>query len=265
MYYEKRIDKEITPSRLRSLLKLVSRDYYTEKELGELLQPAGLNKDDRNNKGDQSIFKKVFNFALEAKLIIEEENGFVRLNIARESVFDDDEFKKIMKDTLMGNKVCLFYRITSWVLKQDKSIIKVNRKEDLLTDMLSEGVSVTGEDMLAWRFWFKYLGYGYNLRDEFIIPNPFKRIEYLIKKEMDLVPKKNITFRDFITKLIAKAPEFTDSINNNSLSFALSLALRTLDSQNKIKLINIVDASDIWHLDKMEYQLNQVTHISLGR
>ncbi len=260
MYYKEAIRKEITPSRLKSLLKLVSRDYYTERELRELLQPSSLNK------SSFSDFKLVFNFALNSKLIVKEYNGFVRLNISKDKVFDDYKFKKIMKDILMGNEDCLFYKITSWILKQDIDIIKFNKKEDLIFGMLRDGISVTGEDMLAWRFWFKYLGYGYNLKNEFIIPNPYKRINYLIEKELKFNHESNLPFRDFIDELVKKSSEFNDSINNNHLSYSLSQALRMLDLQHKVKLECMVDASDIWYLDKMEYQnKNQVTHIVIRR
>ena len=68
MQYKESIRKEITPARLRALLKLVSREYYTKDELESLLQPTSLNK------AGSSEFRMVNKLAMDTELKVEEEN-----------------------------------------------------------------------------------------------------------------------------------------------------------------------------------------------
>ena len=258
MQYKESIRKEITPARLRALLKLVSREYYTKDELESLLQPINLNK------AGSSEFRMVYNFAMDTELIVEEENKYIKLNIDKGIVFDEYKFKKNMIEILLGSQEGLFYKMTSWALKQDKEIVKLDKIGDLVTNMRKNNIIAKDEDILSWRFWFKYLGYGYNLQDEYIIPNPFKRVGDLIENELEFNNKDRITIREFTDKLVLKAPEFKESIEGNNLSYPLSVALRVLDKEEKIELIYARDTRDIWHLYNMEHQgLNDISHMRI--
>ncbi len=258
MQYKESIRKEITPARLRALLKLVSRDSYTKGELENLLQPTNLKK------AGSSEFRMVYNFAMDTELMVEEENKYIKLNIDKDIIFDEYQFKKKTIEILLGNQEGLFYKMTSWALKQDKEIIKFNKIGDLVNNMRKNNIAAKDEDILAWRFWFKYLGYGYNLQNEYIIPNPFRRIDDLIENELEFNNKDRITIREFADQLTSKAPEFKESIEGNNLSYPLSVALRVLDKEGKIQLIYANDTRDIWHLYYMENQgLNDISHMRI--
>lgn len=257
--YNKVPRKEITPARLRAFLKLVSRDHYTEKQLESLLQPTDLNK------GDNSEFNLVYRFAMNNGLIFMEENKYIGLNMDTEKIFDDYKFKRKMAEILLGDPGNQFYQITSWILKQDRNILSSDRIEDLINNMAKVDIRATDEDLLGWRFWFKYLGYGYNLQEEYIIANPFNRLGDLVEEELEFNDNR-ISIREFADELISKAPEFKDSIEGNNLSYPLSVALRTLANMEKIELIYARDTSDIWHLYNMEHQvLNNISHIRVRR
>lgn len=259
MQYRENIRKEVTPARLRALLKLVSRAYYTRDELEGLLQPSSLNK------GDSPEFRMVYKFAMGTGLIAEEENKYIKLNIDKDIVFNDYKYKKKMIEILLGNQEGLFYKMTSWALEQNEEIVKFSKAGDLVKSMREKNINVKDEDVLAWRIWFKYLGYGHNLHGEYIIPNPFKRIEDLVENELEFTNKDRIAIREFTGELVSKAPEFNTSIDRNNLSYPLSVSLRILNEQKKIKLSYKNDTKDIWHLYYMESEkLNDISHIRIG-
>lgn len=258
LQYKESIRKEVTPARLRALLKLVTRGHYTRNELENLLQPNSLNK------AGSSEFRMIYNFAMATGLIIEEENKYIKLNIGKDIVFDEYQYKNKIIEILLGDREGLFFKMTSWALKQEKNIIKLERARDLVINMNNDNIDARDEDILAWKIWFKYLGYGYNLQNEYIIPNPFKRLGDLIENELEFNNKDRITIREFSEELVLKAPEFKESIKGNNLSCPLSLGLRVLDEQEEIELIYARDTRDIWHLYNMENQiLNDISHMRI--
>jgi hypothetical protein len=236
-----RFRTEIIPERVYALVKLAYYKRLTESELKLLLLPENLNTRD-------DVFNKVFNFALENNLIEEGPDGFILSNLDEDDLQPANNFRKFMANKLLTDENSTFFRYTSWYLAQGKKIFEHKSSNQLQKSITREDlIKLMKHDLLAWRFWAKYLGVGF-LHESFVIPNAAIRIKNVILEDDNLERNKPISFNDFMGWLLEKCPEFKEGINNNNLSLGVSSGLRTLHDQDKIELREVKDASHIWHL-----------------
>jgi hypothetical protein len=264
MIYKDNLRKEVTPSRLLSFLNLVIMGNYTREALKSLIYPPSLTRD------SNADFNRIFNFAMDINLVAEEEHrriGFIKNEIIKikDNEIDEDSFKKYMNRCLFYSRESLFWRITNSLIRKDASILKSKTSEDLIK-LVYNDVHIDREDILAWRFWAKYLGYAYNLMDEFIIVNPFKYIAQLNKEILrDEKPNEEMMFGKYMTELKSRASVLEGCTNGNNVSFPISLALVTLHNNQQIELLYNKDSREIWHLENMKLSgKDQVSHIRIG-
>ena len=265
MVYKGNLRKEVTPSRLLSFLNLINSGHYTKNELKYLIYPPNLV---HNPDAD---YNRIFNFAREINLINENNQGKIYLledhpiMKTENGEIDENSFIECMDQVLFSNADSVFYKITNSLLKKDNGILKAYNAGDIARLILDD-IRASNEDILAWRFWAKYLGYAYNLLDEFIIVNPYRyidRVNQIIFRE-NLKPER-LRFADYISQLINKAPIFNGCTKGNRVSFPLSLALMTLHNTLKIELAYIKDARDMWFLEGLPLSGNkQISHVNYG-
>lgn len=266
MVYKDTLRKEITPKRLLSFLNLINLDYYTKKELKDLIYPKELVAEEKTE------HNMVFNFAKKVSLIEENaqgrielvENPFIKIN---DDEIDENSFKNYLDNILFYSNESVFHRITKCLLKMDGNILEADSARDIILILIKDNIktednsNINEEIILAWRFWAKYLGYAYNIMDEFIIVNPYEYIHNLNKKIfIDVTKDEELLFGNYISKLINKAPIFEDCIKDNQLSFPLSLALLTLHNDEKVNLSYTGDAKDIWRVEG--FLLSDIKRIS---
>ena len=271
--YSITLRKEITPKRLFSFLNLINLDYYSKKELKDLIYPSNLTDDKDNN------FNRIFNFAEKMDIIYINKQGIVIFK-GNQILNDDDNqlcedtFKEYMNKLLFKNKKSKLFWITSIILKNGIETLNNNKISDISRIVSRESkvkdtnneLVCNNEDILAWKLWAKYLGYGYNLFDEFIILNPYKQIQETNKHIIQLVKNRSdILLKEYLDKLKELVPVVADSIDKNRLSFLLSMALITLHENKDIELIYKNDSTDIWSLQNMElFLLKRISHIAIG-
>lgn len=259
MHYKGRLRKEVTPMKLKSFLELVSYNKYNSDELYKLIYPLAKEE----NKGN---FKLVYKFAKELKMIQELSGGKIlynqdtKIKMSNQGL-DEEAFKEYIRNALFKSNESLFQNITRELISYNIDKIVFHRDVDIISELkLSQ--NITNEDVLAYRFWSKYLGYSYNLLREFLIINPYKYIDSLNEK---FIKKNNrITMRKYIEILQHSDSIFTNITKENEISEPIGMALKTLEGNNRIKLILENDAEDLWRLKNItEYDNERISHIEL--
>lgn len=260
MDYKGRLRKEVMPIKLKAFLELVSYNKYDYNELYNLIYPLSTIE-------DKSNLNYVYNFAKEigmiqelsgGKVIYNEGTGIKMLN----NGIDENAFKEYTRIALFKSEESIFQNITRKLLSYELDKVFFQRNEELI-NALNSNQSLTDEDMLAYRFWSKYLGYSYNLKSEFLIINPYKYINILNNRILEV--DKRIPIRTYIEQLQSNDNIFRDIVKDNEISQSVSIALKTLEADNKLKLILENDAGDLWRLKNItESDDERISHIELG-
>lgn len=259
MHFNGTIRKEVTPARLIALLKLVSYKKYNKEQLSSLIQPKALNKS-----GD-SEFNLVYKFAIDTGLIDENIHKHLILKMDNEILEDESKFKQFIVTILMGDPESDYNKITSNLLNSDGNLSINNKREDFILSIINY-VNADSEGILGWKIWAKYLGFGYNLFDEFFILNPYKRIDEINNYiRINNLFDDKVTCSKYFNKVKSIAPEFSKAFESNQISYPLSLAINTLIDNGSMKVEYVRDSIDIWHMQEVKLGgLSELTHIKLG-
>lgn len=250
--------KEATPKRVLAMLKLIDfqNNKYKKEDIFNYIQPAKF----YDSKIDQKESSLVFRLCINEGFIRENTDKTIGINIERKYINDDISFRKYINLNLFEDGIeNKFYIITEKILQSDLNLYEYKSFKELPLYFRTEGISE--EDILCWRFWASFLGYGFILNKQFVV-NPYIRLKDIIEEKFINKHNKQILFKEFILELSEYCPEINKSILNNELSIPLSMALKTLHKLNIIKLIEIKDSEDRWNLnfdDSKEF----ITHIQI--
>lgn len=247
---------EITPKRVYSMLKTVEyKNKIKEMELLNLIEPLEVNK-------NQDDAKKVFNFLQNLEFIKKDMDDFFILNIDIKYLKNEKKFSDLMYDILIKQKIDKdFFEVSSWVMGNYKETITAKSAEKLAI-IIKDFNFVNESYILNWRFWARFMGLGYIYDGEFI-PNPINRLKLIIEDEELFKENETIEMKVFIDKILKECPILEKSIENNSITESLSLALSILNESNIIKLQYIQDSQEVWFLKHSALQeINKVSHIA---
>lgn len=253
MFSKVKLRPEVTPKRVYALLKLV--DYknrlLTEEEIYKYIQP-------NNIKTDSKEVSLVFKFCKDNNLVDIDFDNKVILKIDKEILKDENSFRKFMTklvyDDISQNT---FFLITEKILSTNLELYDLSGFEKILLSLkLSQA---NKENMLGWRFWAAYLGYGFILNGQFII-NPHLKLKDFIEEKLNNNFERQITIGVFIKSLVESCPEFRVAIKDRNIDTHLSIALTTLESLNIIKLIEVKDSEEKWILNLNNIS-RDITHI----
>ena len=245
------------PTRVYSLCKLVHNRKMPKEELSDYLQPPGINR-----KKDQ--FNEVYRLAKNGELIRENADGKIESNLSAEEIASPENFRYAVVKRVLQMPDFIFCRFTSWYLMRGKKVL-TESNDDLVAafdremniDKASEN-RYNSTNLLAWKSWAPYLGYGY-IHKTILIPNVYVRLRDEIQRDRSLTRGESISFADFMRWLNEVCPELDGgsiskssagdaSLEGHNLSFSLSLGLRTLHDQGDIRLHYTSDALDTWYL-----------------
>lgn len=243
MFNKVKLRPEITPKRVYALLKLV--DYKNgllkEIEIYDYIQPSIFSN-------DQKDVKLAFKFCKSNNLIDIDFDGKVILKMDNKFLKDEVFFRKFITNEICDDKLNnTFYLITEKILESNFEIYDFTGFENILLNLRVNQASK--ENILAWRFWAAFLGYGFILNNQFIINPHLKLKDFIEENFINKISKSKLTFGNFIDILFENCPEFNKSIKNNTICSHLSIAFITLENLNIIKLIEVKDSSEKWLLD----------------
>lgn len=255
MFSKGTLKKETTPKRVYSLLKLVEyrKGKAKKDEIFNYIQPLKIN----NN---QNEVKGALKFCLDEELLIQDFDGNIKLNIDKKYLEGETAFRKFINSNLY-NKIDnnIFYEINRDILEKGMELYENDNLEQ--AGVTLETINAKKDNMLAWRFWASYLGYGFMMNSLFVL-NPYIRIRDVINDKFKDKINVKMTIKEFISELGVYSPEFSKAIKDNKLSVPLSLALITLNDLDFIRLDEIRDSEDRWTLDLNE-SIRIVTHIEI--
>jgi hypothetical protein len=245
-----------TPGRVHALCKLLLINDYSMEKLLELLQPEST---------EQEQSRAVLKLATNGGLVVIGEDKKVNLQVPESEVLDRERFQHYVAKLAFQNSEYIFGRFTAWVMTRGEKVIKESK--DQLAERFFDEVSrhkknsqeFNSTNILAWQSWANYFGLGHTMTGVFI-PNPSTRIKTVLKYDDKLPKGKFIPFQTFMKWLADNCPEldggklnlqFNDQFTNQRISFALSLALRTLHDLGIITLKHTRDVEDIWFLHEV--------------
>jgi hypothetical protein len=282
MAYEIFNQGPVTPHRLHAVVRLVERMKEIQRqELVNLLQPQELKLE------NQETATLVINAAINCGLLVEDKfKKLIRISDGLPNLESIKDFRRWMQNRLLGvtdedEPNFLLNLFTAWYMGQGEKVFKYSKDVDkkFNSEVFSNEIerSFNSTKLNNWKTWAAFLGFGwFNDENGVLFPDAHDRIEPHIA---ELLPKKELVFGEFMKNLNGICPELDGGSlfkkcmqysslmegDGNTLKLALSTALRILEQEKRIKLINRADAKETWHLHPASaYTTDQVTHIQQG-
>lgn len=258
--FEEKMETEAIPERVLSLCQLLVKGSMQEDEIRKFIEPVSMNQ------GKSTYFKKVYDAANQLGLVGENDDTKELSLLVEKNVVESHESLRAyivgyMEKLMFGQ----FYKTTKLYIEKseelfavDKELQNVSKLAEKLNDMYmisnenKEELKLRNENMLAWRFWATYLGFGY-LHGMFFLPNVAMYLKTCIECSK-IETGRVYTMSEFINKLHPYIDICISSYGEERkmLNMALSNGFRTLHDLGIIELRYENDRQDEWNLTSME-------------
>ena len=219
---------EPIPARVYALYKIV-------KNAGEIKKDEIRKKmEHKISDGGTSYFPMIYNTAVELDIIKNDDSGMTKITHNFDSIND---FKKYVCLLLEKNfNDSHFYKTTRAIISMNKEVLDekltnnnfINKIQNLTKENIDEN------EMRGWRFWAKFLGFGYE-HDMYFLPNAYIFLRTILP-ECELEKGVEMPIDIFINK-VEKYGKILFEENKKELSLCLSAALRELHENKEIKLV----------------------------
>lgn len=264
MFGSNKMTKVAIPERVYALCREVMARPMDDGTLKLRLEPKNLG-------GGTTNYGAVRTAAEELRLISTKENT-ISLAVEKTVMKSPEDMRRYINMNLENLKESLFYKVTQSYLELSAEVLK-NTSVSKMSDTMGSniGEKVTEDDMLAWRFWMPFLGFGYLHVSHagaagILLPN----VAVFLKDILDsLNIKKQTTFEiDEFVSLISPYANVAihNAVENKRFNYAFSNALRMLNDLGYIKAEHRLDAKEIWALYPYEgHELGStITHVTIG-
>ena len=256
--FEEKMETEAIPERVLSLCQLLAKGSMQEDEVRKCVEPVSMNQ------GRSTYFKKVYDAANQLGLVGENDDTkelslLVEKNIVGSHVDLKKYIVKHIEKLIFGQ----FYKTTQLYIEKseelfavDKELQNISKLADKLNEMYmnenGDELKLRNENMLAWRFWATYLGFGY-LHGMFFLPNVAMYLKTCIECS-SIEPDRVYTMSEFVHELHPYINICISSFREEkrTLNMALSNGFRTLHDLGIIELKYENDRQDEWNLTSME-------------
>lgn len=238
------------PARVYELSAMLVKRAYTYQELMDNLT--------RGQKTD--YLTETLTAAKELDLILQNGNN-LSLNVDSEILNSIATFRRYCNSKVFRNQTDIFYRVTNIMLNlYDDPKAKQYLKYSFTSDGVHEfqeylssktNIGNCAQNMRAWRFWASFLGLGviHNYSNKFIfLPNMYVNLIDAIDNAKIINGK--YTASEFIHIISPYCGEALPDKGNNNLNLALSNAFREANKNEKLIILNELDAKEKWHLHK---------------
>lgn len=258
--FEKKMETEAIPERLLSLCQMLVNGSVQEDEIRKTVEPSSLND------GKTTYFKKVCDAAIQLGLVgRNDDTKDLELLVDADIVSSHESLKHYIVRNLDKLSLGQFYKTTQIYISKSKELFSVDKDfqnvsklVDILNEMYKEDsenhdeLGLVNENMLAWRFWATYLGFGY-LHGMFFMPNVAAFLKTCIECS-NIESGKLYTMSEFVDLLHPFIDICINSNDENSrtINMALSNGFRSLHDLGIIELKYENDRQDEWNLSTME-------------
>lgn len=258
--FEKKMETEAIPERLLSLCQMLVNGSVQEDEIRKMVEPSSLND------GKATYFKKVCDAAIQLSLVgRNDDTKDLELLVDADIVSSHESLKHYIVRNLDKLSLGQFYKTTQIYISKSKELFSVDKDfqsvsklVDILNEMYKEDsenhdeLGLVNENMLAWRFWATYLGFGY-LHGMFFMPNVAAFLKTCIECS-NIEKGKLYTMSEFVDLLHPFIDICINSSEENSrtMNMALSNGFRSLHDLGIIELKYENDRQDEWNLSTME-------------
>ena len=276
----------VTPQRIHALVTCVHVLQEVPREtLMDLLQPDAITD-------NQDTTKIIYRYARRYDLIQENQMPDHRVSLAVSPVVasDPEAFRQHMQRVLLGvtdesQDNFLLSQFAAWYAAQDERVMDYSKAdfeakfhEDLYPSA-AQRVLAEQPGISAWRTWAEFLGWGWPLKfaqgeEAKIVPDATSRIRPLLPT---LLPDAgvDVPFGSFVARLGASCPELDGGVlygrcweagrggeaRGNRVSLMVSTALRVLNQEGAITLVDRRDVPDTWALFPAQSHITRVTHV----
>lgn len=227
-----------TPERVLSLVRLVEQESkgYTENDLIKVIRNNNL----ESGKGED--IRGIIRVALELMLLVEKNGIYIVNEKCSYAIRSYENFRRYVSKFASSQPESLFFKLTELIIKANALIFDYPSASDIASYAQNNGIlNIKEQEVYGWRFWFRFLGFGY-LSSGGFIPNMKIRIEDAIKT---LNKNQYMDCFEFIGFLQKEIPEIAFINKNDGLPMAVSNGLRTLHNLGIIQLEDIADAKYI--------------------
>lgn len=248
--FDSTMKTEPIPERVYSLCRALLKGPVNENELKKAIEPDSLNE-----KG--SYFSIVKSAAEQLRLIESNaDDNTLMLAVDKHDVDTIKSMRLYVNSILETCSDGQFYKTThTWMTHSDE-LLNVSKDYQSVSKIISflnsydNSLRLAESNMLGWRFWATFLGFGY-LQEMFFLPNPAVFLyDCIINSQIE--KKKEYTVSEFIQNLRPYIDIcIGDEIEERRLNFAVSNAFRTLHDLGIITLKFVNDRQDEWNMYDM--------------
>ncbi len=246
MFKQKMVTTAI-PERVYVLCKNVygSRNHVIKRDdLRSMMEPDYVNN-------SSSYFGEYCQAAVELGLVTISD-GNVSLAVDGSVVETIDSMRCFANSRLKNLATGQFYQVTRAFFNMGPEALLENKR---ISDsgwksvfLKNYGIEIDTQSLLAWRFWFSFLGFGV-MHGMFPIPNPSIFLRDCIKNSTIEVGRR-YSVSNFVDVLRPDL-DIVFEVDNRSINYGVSCGLRTLHDTGVIKMEHILD-QDTWSLHPMD-------------
>lgn len=282
-----------TPNRIYAMLKLIQtlqQQAPTREVIFSLLQPDSIQK-------SKDSAKSVYGILQNLNLISVSQDTDEVIYIGDGSFLESFElFRLKMQQTLLGanqpeDDNFLLSQLTAWYAAYNEKVFSMTRSDierlfhqDLYPSIITHNLTRKLQEknnLLSWGLWARFLGFGREYRfaggQRKLVSNAYIRVYPLLNNIFD-ERVEELPISQFLEKLSMFCPELDggivynrvyESVHNRSavnapLSLMLSSALRTLQTNGVIELIDRADALNTRQLFPSQSYIGSISHIRLN-
>ena len=247
-----------TPERVFALCRYVSRNPCNREELYQEICLSSVFGD-----GNKEIFRYTVAVAQELEFIKEIE-GRYSVTDAVQELENNITFRRYSAKITLSRTDSIYYKTTSLYIKLAENVMKCPNWGAVATLFNQNGMELSENNLLGWRFWTSFLGIGY-LHQQMLIPNCYIRFKDVLEIQESFRLSEYIPIDEFMLWLEIQCPEIKESRDGNKIGLAVSNGLRTLDAEKIIELRSEPDAYK-WKMYNFESEIiNDLSHVRILR
>lgn len=260
--FDKKFDVESLPERVYELCKVIAAGSNSIDDIKWKIQPIEC---------ETQYFNNLRDTAINLNLVERNDSKGTLSFVQSKEVLKDIESFRLYCNSIVWKIDCAFCEIAKVFLNSNERWLAYpNITSNQIINEVGQATGYTDNRyMLGERFWLSFLGFGYvfevpgNIQ---VLPNMSIALRDFI--ELSGVQKgEKYELGEFFKKIRLLCPVAIPETNNQTLSLALSCALRQLHDGREIRLTRESDAKAIWRLVPFAtHEIEkEVSHIEIRR